>query len=274
MGSAYGSMPVGSGLFALLSLFGRANIVLALAVAGGLFAIATLIVGRINAHSLEGAELDGAELEEHPGLRASFRALRDVFRNDPILRRVGIGGTVAATAGGAVITLGLAYVRTTLHAGSGAYSGLLVSFCAGVVFGVVALQRARKIMHKLFMLGVGALGAILIVMALFPSTAVGFLMGFIFGSAFVMTFLGGITILQERLSDNLRSHAFAVAHSGLRVVAVVTGVFAAWVAKEIGDAPHTVGIFRMDGTQMVFAAAGLLPFIAAISMLRPARSRA
>ncbi|MCA1832394.1 MAG: MFS transporter [Actinomycetota bacterium] len=272
MGSAYGSMPVGSGLFALMSLFGKANIVLALATAGAMFALATLIVGRINAHSLDASDAERAE-QEHVGLRASFAALRAVFRSDPILRRVGIGGTFAATAGGAVITLGLAYVRTTLHAGSGAYSGLLVSFCFGVVTGVVALQRARKILHKLFMVGVGSLGGILVIMALFPSTAIGFFMGFVFGAAFVMTFLGGITILQERLNDSLRSHAFAVAHSGLRVMAVVTGVFAAWVAKMLGDTPHTIGAFHMDGTQIVFAVAGLLPFAAALSMLRPARAR-
>lgn len=273
MGSAYGAMPAGSGLFALFSLFGPANVPIALACSGGLFAIATLIVGRVNSHACGGTSAERAACEQI-SMRESLRALKRLFAEDPILRRVALAGTVAATVGGTVITLGLAYVRGTLGAGSASYSGLLISFCFGVVAGVVSLQRMRSIMHRLFHAGVGAMGVILMLMALFPSTAVGFVMGFVFGTAFVVTFLGGITIFQERIDDSVRSQAFALAHSGLRLAAVATGVLAAWIAHVIGDAPRTVGIFHLDGTQIVFAAAGLMPFITAFYMLRPARSRA
>jgi hypothetical protein len=173
-----------------------------------------------------------------------------------------------------VLTLGLAYVRGTLRAGPGAYGGLLTAFCFGVLVGVVGLQRNRAQLHKLFHLGVGAMGAILLIMALFPSTAVGFGMGFVFGGAFVATFLGGITILQERVHDSLRGRAFALAHSGLRVSAVTLGVLAAWGAKILGSQERVLGTFRMDGTQIVFMAAGLFLLIAATFLLRPATSRA
>jgi hypothetical protein len=201
------------------------------------------------------------------------RALRQLLAADPVLKRVAIGAAVAATGGGAVLTLGLAYVRGTLRAGPGAYGGLLTAFCAGVLVGVVGLQRNRAHLHKLFHLGVAAMGGILLVMALFPSTPVGFGMGFVFGGAFVATFLGGITILQERVHDSLRGRAFALAHSGLRVGAVTLGILAAWGAKLLGSQQRSLGTFRMDGTQIVFMAAGMFLLVAAMFLLRPIASR-
>ncbi|MFY9585861.1 MAG: hypothetical protein WAT66_00240, partial [Actinomycetota bacterium] len=167
-----------------------------------------------------------------------------------------------------------AYVRGTLRAGPGAYGGLLTAFCFGVLAGVVGLQRNRAQLHKLFHLGVAAMGAILLIMALFPSTPVGFGMGFVFGGAFVATFLGGITILQQRVHESLRGRAFALAHSGLRVSAVTLGVLAAWGAKILGSQQRVLGTFRLDGTQIVFMAAGLFLLVAATFLLRPATSRA
>jgi len=271
MASAFGMMPVGSGMFALFGLAGRHAITLALAVAGGLCAIATLIVGRVNAHAVSGGTI---ERPEKVSFLDGLRALREVFREDAILRRVGLGAAIAATGGGAVITLGLAYVRGTLHAGSTAYSILLVSFCAGAVAGVVSLQKFRGVLHHVFHGGVGVMGLILVLMALFPSTGIGVGMAFLFGGAFVATFLGGITILQDRVRDSLRGRAFGLAHSVLRAGAVLMGLLSAWAAHAIGERQRDFGMFNLDGNQLVLAAAGLLLFAAAATLLRPARVRA
>lgn len=272
MASAYAAMPFGSGLFALLSIFDN-GIALGLLAAGALLGFATLLVGRVNAHAVAVAH-GQSEPCEKVSFRVGIRALREVFRADPILRRVAIGGAVAATGGGVIITLGLSYVRGTLHAGPGAYSGLLIAFCFGAVLGVAALQKGRGHLHKVFHAGVGVMGAILISMALFPSTAMGFGMGFVFGGAFMATFLGGITILQERIHDSLRGRAFAMAHSGLRVSAVAMGILGAWGAKMLGPGTRSLGVFRLDGTQFVLGAVGLMLFAAAVAMSRPARQTA
>src|SRR3989442_16029646 len=113
------------------------------------------------------------------------------------------------------------------------------------------------------------MGGLLLLMALFRSTQMGFGMGFVFGGAFVTTFLGGVTIIQERVHDSLRGRAFALAHSGLRVSAVTLGVLAAWGAKILGSQQRVVGTFRMDGTQIVFMAAGALLLVAGTFLLRP-----
>jgi dTMP kinase len=279
MASAYGAMPVGSGLFALVTWlqggFGWHGVGFPLFLAAGIVVFATILVGKVNAHAeaVEAQPGSGGAEAEGASFRDGVRALRALLRVDPVLRRVAIGAAVAATGGGAVLTLGLAYVRGTLRAGPGAYGGLLSAFCAGVLAGVAGLQRNRKHLHKLFHLGVGAMGAILLVMALFPSTPVGFGMGFVFGGAFVATFLGGITIIQERVHDSLRGRAFALAHCGLRVSAVSLGALAAWGAKLLGAKPHVLGSFHMDGTQIVFMAAGLFLLVAATILLRPARVR-
>jgi dTMP kinase len=275
MASAYAAMPVGSGLFALVTWIHK-GVTFPLFLAAAIVGFATLLVGRVDAAACKrdcsetGA---GGPAHENASFREGLRALRELLAADPVLKRVAIGAAVAATGGGAVLTLGLAYVRGTLRAGPGAYGGLLTAFCAGVLVGVVGLQRNRANLHKLFHLGVAAMGGILLIMALFPSTPVGFGMGFAFGGAFVATFLGGITILQERVHDSLRGRAFALAHSGLRVSAVSLGVLAAWGAKLLGSKPRVLGTFHMDGTQIVFMAAGAFLLIAATFLLRPAAAR-
>jgi dTMP kinase len=274
MASAYGAMPLGSGLFALVTWI-RPGVALPMFLASVIVGFATILVGRVNA-SAEGSQevsTSGAAKAEKSSFREGVRAIRALLAADPVLKRVAIGAAVAATGGGAVLTLGLAYVRGTLRAGPGAYGGLLTAFCAGVLVGVVGLQRNRAHLTKLFHLGVAAMGGILLIMALFPSTPVGFGMGFVFGGAFVATFLGGITILQERVHDSLRGRAFALAHSGLRVSAVSLGILAAWGAKLLGSQQRVFGTFRLDGTQIVFMAAGLFLLVGAMFLLRPARVR-
>jgi MFS family permease len=275
MGSVYGAMPAGSALFALFTIFGSESIEMALATAGALTAVATLIVGRINAKACA-AQRDASCADEPITWRAGLRQLREVMRGDPILRRVAIGGTAAATGGGVVITLGQAYVRGTLHAGPASFSMLLLAFCMGIVAGVVAIHRARAHLPKIFLAGIAAMGAILVLMALVPRTGVGIAMGFVFGAAFVVVFLGGVTILQERIHDSLRGRAFAVAHSGLRVAAVLMGVLAAWGARALGSEARSLGVLALDGTQVMFAFAGLLLSAVAVTMLKsgvlPARA--
>lgn len=274
MASAYGAMPIGSGLFALVTWI-KPGVAFPMFLAAGIVGLATILVGRVNAHiEVIEATPDGCPVPEKTTFREGVRAIRALLKADPVLKRVAIGAAVAATGGGAVLTLGLAYVRGTLRAGPGAYGGLLTAFCAGVLVGVAGLQRNRQHLTKLFHLGVAAMGGILLIMALFPSTPVGFGMGFVFGGAFVATFLGGITILQERVHDSLRGRAFALAHSGLRVSAVTLGIAAAWGAKLLGSHERALGTFRMDGTQIVFMAAGLFLLLGATILLRPASARA
>lgn len=267
MASSYGAMPVGSGLFALLAWLHR-GVTLPLVVASALLAVATMLIGRV--HCAAGVSPAPAGPRER-GDRLGLAALREIFRADPVLRRVALGGAVAACGGGAIITLGLAYVRGTLHAGPGAYSGLLTAFAAGAAVGVAAVHRARGHLPRVFHIGVGTMGAILVGMALYPSQAMGYAMGFGFGGAFVATFLGGVTILQERIHDSLRGRAFAMAHSGLRVAAVAIGILAAWGAKTLGEQQR---FLSMDGTQVVLGAAGLVLFAAALTLIRPARAQA
>ncbi|HEX9711243.1 MAG TPA: MFS transporter [Actinomycetota bacterium] len=271
MASTFIAMPFGSGLFAVLlwlqGLTGSRGVDLSLLAAAGLLGGATVLIGRI--------ATDAGIIEQHEnspatGARAGFRAVREVFAADPILRRVALGGLVVASLGGSLLTLGLAYVRETLEAGPAAYGVLLTTFCAGAAAGVGLLHRARSILPRLFHVASGVMGAILLVMAIFPSAVVGYGMSFLFGGAFVATFLGGVTILQDRVHDAVRGRTFAMAHSSLRVGAVVVGMGAAWVAHRLGAGSV---FWSMDGTQVVLAVAGLGLFLSGALLMSP-RKRA
>ena len=277
MGSAFAAMPLGSGIFAGLSwlqatLFSP-GVDIALLASAGMFLSATVMLGRLAsmAHHAPASVATGETSAEAASADAARRGLRALLRADPILRRVVLGGIVVACTGGTLLTLGLAYVRETLHASAGAYGGLLTTFCAGAVVGVIALQRARTVLPKVFHGGAAAMGAILLVMAIFPSTAIGFGMAFVFGGAFVATFLGGITILQDRVDEALRGRAFALAHSGLRIGAVAIGLLAAWGAKQMGAGRV---LWSMDGTQVMLALAGLVMVAVTVILVAPRRTLA
>ncbi|MFA5889976.1 MAG: MFS transporter [Actinomycetota bacterium] len=269
MGSAFGTMPVGSAIFAGLTWL-QARVMspgvdLALLTAAATLVAATVLLGRIRSAAgipqrVPATAADTSEPEN------KIR-LRQVLREDPTLRRVVVGAVIAACCGGSLLTLGLAYVRGTLHAGPAAYGGLLTSFCAGALIGTVAVQRARRVLPKMFHLGTGVMGLILLSMAVFPSTVVGYGMGLIFGAAAVVTMLGGITILQDRVHDAVRGRAFAAAHGGLRTLAVGVGLLAAWGANALGAGRV---LWAMDGTQVMLAAAGLVLLLAGAVLLRPA----
>jgi MFS family permease len=263
--SAFVAMPLGSGIFAALvwlqaTLFRPGQ-------AFGFIAAATMLsVATVQLRHIRGAAGAPAAAAESSTARAPKVRLLGIFREDPVLVRVVIGGLIVACSGGVLLTLGLAYVRETLHAGSAAYSGLMTSFALGAAAGVGAVQKARAHLPKLFHVGSIAMGAILLLMALFPSAGVGFGMSFIFGGAAVATFLGGITILQDRIDDAARGRAFAIAHCSLRVLAVGVGLFAAWVAHLLRN-----GIWRLEGTQIVLGFVGLVLVAAGLLLLRPAR---
>jgi dTMP kinase len=265
MVSAFGSMPLGSALYALLiwvtGRFGHPGQAVPFMAAAAMLYMATLLIGQI----ASAAGIAVRPLVVAGEKKTSGRiALRAIVRADPALKKVMIGGAIMACCGGCLITLGLSYVRDTLHASTAAYGGLLTAFCAGAVTGVMALHRARKHMTSVFHLGGALMGIILLAMAIFPSTVVGFFMAYFFGTAVVAAMLGLITILQQRVHDAVRGRVFALAHSSLRIGAVAVGLLAAWGAKMLGSG-HV--FWTMDGTQVMLAGAGLTMFVAAAWLL-------
>jgi dTMP kinase len=260
MVSAFGSMPLGSGLYALL-IWAHPGQVVPFVMAAAMLYMATLLIGQIASAKGVAVKTIVVAGEKKTSGRVALRA---IVRADPVLKKVMIGGAIMACCGGCLITLGLSYVRDTLHASTAAYGGLLTAFCAGAVTGVMALQRARKHMTSVFHLGGGLMGIILVAMAIFPSTVVGFFMAYFFGTAVVAAMLGLITILQQRVHDAVRGRVFALAHSSLRIGAVAVGLLAAWAAKMLGSG-HV--FWTMDGTQVMLGAAGLTMFVAAAWLL-------
>ena len=264
MVTAFGSMPLGWVAYTVLTMIsaklGHPGQALPFIAAAGMLYAATLLIGHIASAKGIAAKPEGI----HAGEKITRGALRQVLRADPVLKKVVIGGAIMACCGGSLITLGISYVRGTLHASNAAYGGLMMAFCFGAVTGVGALQRARKHMTRVFHLGGGAMGVILILMAMFPSTVAAFFMAYLFGTAVVAAMLGLITILQERVHDAVRGKMFTLAHSSLRIGAVAVGLLAAWGAKVLGSG-HV--FWTMDGTQVVFCGTGITLFLAAAWLL-------
>jgi dTMP kinase len=252
LASSFGTMPFGALLYGafhwLQARFISRGEDLGLIGAGAMLAAATVMLRHLNAALASSRAEVAPRAPGEPKIK-----LGDVLRADPVLKRVVVTGVIAACSAGSLITLGLSYVRDTLHAGPAAYGALLTAFGFGAAAGVGAVQKMRARLPKLFHMGVATMGAILVVMAAIPSKAMGLGMAFGFGAAFIATFLGGITIIQTRVDDAVRGRAFAMAHSTLRVGAVAVGLLAAWGAKALGT--HAFASF--DGNQVMLGASGI-----------------
>src|SRR5207244_9658646 len=92
MASAYGAMPVGSGLFALVTWAqaraGHTGVGLPLFLAAVIVGFATLLVGRVDATACkrEQRSNDVGATHEHASFREGIRALRVLLKADPVLK--------------------------------------------------------------------------------------------------------------------------------------------------------------------------------------------
>ncbi|MFY9586767.1 MAG: MFS transporter, partial [Actinomycetota bacterium] len=87
MASAYGAMPIGSGLFALVSWMSGGGVAFPLFLAAVIVGFATLLVGRVDASACKRVHTsDGTVDHEKASFREGIRALRAVLSADPVLK--------------------------------------------------------------------------------------------------------------------------------------------------------------------------------------------
>ena len=294
MGSSYGNIPVGAGLFAVFAALplddgwlGSHPYALVFWIDALTFGVSAYFIaralglrgGRPGAGAgTAGPDPAGGEIAIPPsGLRDTWSVppteaervaaeppsrLRDAWAI-PLVRRV-LPATAAAAVGlGALFSLGIKLVREELNASDAEYGVLIVLFGAGAGIGLAVAHRSRHVdLLVLTRRGALVMGALVALMSQSPTVWLTFLGAAGFGAGATIALTSGMSALQARIPEEQeRVLAFSAFHVVIRI-----GLGAAALgAGAIGDGLNEAGL---SGTRSVLLASGIL-VLASAATVRP-----
>jgi len=294
MGSSYGNIPVGAGLFAVFAALplddgwlGSHPYALVFWIDALTFGVSAYFIaralglrgGRPGAGAgTAGPDPAGGEIAIPPsGLRDAWSVppteaervaaeppsrLRDAWAI-PLVRRV-LPATAAAAVGlGALFSLGIKLVREELNASDAEYGVLIVLFGAGAGIGLAVAHRSRHVdLLVLTRRGALVMGALVALMSQSPTVWLTFLGAAGFGAGATIALTSGMSALQARIPEEQeRVLAFSAFHVVIRI-----GLGAAALgAGAIGDGLNEAGL---SGTRSVLLASGIL-VLASAATVRP-----
>jgi dTMP kinase len=221
LGSSYGTIPLGAGAFAVLSVFfGTSGWFSATSTALWLdavtFVVSFLFIRRIGSLRNEGDHAPGAH---HVRMLDAFRL--------PLVRALVAPAVVAAVGIGSLFSLGVVFVQHVLGANDTEFGVLVVMFGIGAALGLVVLRLARWKSIRVVRASLGVQGVVIAGMSCAPVIALVFVGALGFGGATAITLTSAITVLQERLDDQDRVEAFTTFHvlirAGLGIAALAAG---------------------------------------------------
>jgi dTMP kinase len=275
----YGTLPLGAlsatlmiAVAALLrqaGLTGADATVLALLMNAGTFMFSALLIARIR---MPDHGRRAVRDEEGPGFVEEFKEGLRFIRDLPLIRSLILGVVGVFFGGGVVISLGPAFVGTSLGGADTDWFTLMASVGVGLVVGIVSVsaivRRFRK--EKVFPLALIATGAIATVMANLPNLQLTLLLGLGLGVAAGLSFVTGYTLLHEYTDDEVRARTFAAFYTGTRMAMFVALGLAPFLAGLVGTGRLVLGTvdIQMSGVRLVILLGGLVALYSAIRAAR------
>lgn len=272
MGSSYGTIPFGAGLFAgiaavpwgALSWFGSPRYALVFWLDSLTFLASAVLLARIGALSAGGAASSPIPAQPRSPQALPPQALppqpqgrlRDAWQI-PLVRSV-LPATLAAALGlGALFSLGISLVQDELEASTFQFAVLIILFGLGAVGGLAIARKIHSHHLSATQSGVLFMGAVIATMSLSPFLWLTFVGATGFGVCVTVALVSGITVLQKDVGDASLVTAFASFHVVIRGALALSAVITGGIADGIGDA-------FIGGTRMVLLVAG---FVVATSAL-------
>ncbi|MDE0237553.1 MAG: MFS transporter [bacterium] len=273
MGSSYGNIPIGAGLFAAFAAlplddgwlgshpYALVFWIDALTFGVSAFFIARALGGLQSREPSPQATPDRAAISDSE-ISISPSRLRDAW-SVPLVRRV-LPATAAAAVGlGALFSLGIKLVQEELEASDIEYGVLIVLFGAGAGIGLALTHRSRHVdLLVLTRRGALAMGALVALMSQSPTVWLTFLGAAGFGAGATVALTSGMSALQAQIP---REEERVLAFSAFHVVIRIGLGAAALGAGAIGDGLNGAGL---PGTRSVLLASGLL-VLASAATVRP-----
>jgi dTMP kinase len=249
--AAYGTFPVGAAFFALLAgvskWLGDIHYL-------GRFRQQGLLPIWIDALTflVSALLISGLRLDE--GVRGTIKRVsasqtwRDIvdglqfMRSNPLVRGVMVGLAGGLLGGGMIVPLGSPYARDVLGGGSSAFGLLLTSLGVGAAIGVGALLMLQRRLPReaVFTMAVVATGGAIIgagaVSSLTPAIFLVALVGAAAGCAYVT----GFTVMQERVSDDMRGRIFSTLYTVVRLCLLLSLTLGPFVSSGLGSLSNAI----------------------------------
>lgn len=264
LASSYGTIPLGAGLFGLVSLLaggGRLAMFAVFAVDAATFAVSFLFIRRI-------AELAPRATSPRPG---EARGLLGAFRI-PLVRRM-MGPTVTVSMGiGTLFSIGIVFVRQVLRASNTEFGVLIALFGVGAGIGLAVLQRLAPPPLVAVQVAVTLQGVVIAVMSQAGSVSLAFVGAAAFGATTAATLSSAMSALQAMLADKDRVIAFAAFHVVIRAALSIAALGAGFAADLVGAVRWPV-VGRLEPARAVLLSAGLAVALAGLLVGGEARRR-
>jgi MFS family permease len=264
LGTSYGMIPFGAGLFALVSaLTGNASTVEAARVIFLIdaltFVVSYLAISRLPELGIAAGEVDAA------GGR-----FRDALRL-PLVRRLAPVAAVVAFGLGALFSIGIVWVNEVLGASDTEFGLLVACFGVGAAGGLLILRQIERRDLALIRTLLILLGAVVATMSQAPAIGLALLGALGFGGLCAMVLATSMELLQENLGERDRLLGFAVFHvvirAGLALAAIGAGI-----ASDVLDRVSWPLLGRLDSSQVVLLSSGLL--VVAVALIAGRRGGA
>jgi MFS family permease len=209
------------------------------------------------------------------GIRDLTEGFRFIGRHR-LVRAVMLGLGAGLIGGGAVIPLGKTFALEVLGAGSTGYGFLLAAMGTGGALGVVGLSMIHTRLSAERVFATAAVGTGIALIGTASATTLGpavFLVA-AFGLCAGATYVGGFTVLQQHVEDELRGRTFATLYTLIRFCLIVSLVVSPLVAAGLDELSAAwfdssvsfggVGELSLPGTRLTLWLGGLLVVIAGL----------
>jgi dTMP kinase len=268
LGSSYGCIPLGAGLFAIVAalssgLDGRLALAPVFWIDAATFLFSFAMIRRLHLPHRTGDRAPVATgTDAPPGFAAAFRI--------PLVRAV-LAPTVSAAIGvGVLFSLGIVFVRETLGASNAEFAVLIALFGVGAGLGLLVLQRATISDLAAVHFAVAAQGVTIGVMSLAPSVGVAYLGAVAFGASAAAALAAGMSVVQRGLQGEERVLAFTWFHVVIRVGLSVAAIGAGIAADLLGRVEWPV-LGTLEPTRVVLLGAGAVVLLGAFGLGRVQR---
>jgi MFS family permease len=261
MGTSYGMIPVGAGVFGLILLLSKSAgweghwryvVVFWLNALTYLASYAFVrTIPDLGPRSSEGTEVGRERDADGMGMLAALRI--------PVVRAVLPATAVVALGLGALFSLGVVFVRDVLDAGPAGFGALVALFGVGAAAGLALQARTgggRSLLATI-RLSTAAQGIVIAAMGAIAVTAWAFAGAVLFGAATTVALVSGITYLQQNLSGVRRNLGLTAFHACLRFALAIAALAAGAAADLLGRVDFGV-LGSMEPAQAVLTGSGLV----------------
>jgi dTMP kinase len=285
--SVYGTVPIASGIFALLS---AANRLISGSTSPGIGHVQAAIIIALLLNTVSFVVSAGtvflsrrlipvvpAEREQKQSIISLLREGVSFVRRQPLIRGLYVGIIGAFAAGG--LTVGVAQLWVaTLSAGAAGYSimfgTVFTGLAAGMLIGPRILPAYTR--SRVFGLAIGSAGVALLAMSLIRDFILAALLAALVGIFAGMAWIIGYTLIGQEVEDRLRGRIFSFVLSSVRIMLLLTIAVGPVLAGVLGEHSIKVGKSRLrfSGPGLTLLIGGVLALaVSYYAASRATRSR-